>query len=89
MESNNQQLATRLADLGERLDRIERNAPVAAGSVLAKLEQLSERLDRMERGAAVALRPAQPAALRDKRRRQQQDQRRDWSQRQGRPPHLP
>jgi hypothetical protein len=63
MESTSQQLATRLADLGERLDRVERNAPAAAGSVLAKLEQLSERLDRMERGAAVALRPAQPAAL--------------------------
>jgi hypothetical protein len=63
MDSNSQQLATRLADLGERLDRIERNAPAAAGSVLAKLEQLSERLDRIERGAAVALGPAQPAAL--------------------------
>jgi hypothetical protein len=63
IESNNQQLATRLADLGERLDRIERNAPAAAGSVLAKLEQLSERLDRMERGGAVALGQAQPAAL--------------------------
>ena len=63
MESNNQQLAIRFADLSERLDRIERNAPVAAGSVLAKLDQLSERLDRMERGAAVALRPSQSAAL--------------------------
>jgi hypothetical protein len=62
IESNNQQLGTRLADLGERLDRIERNLPVAAGSLLAKLEQLSERLDRMERGAAVALRPPQPAS---------------------------
>jgi hypothetical protein len=61
IESNNQQLGTRLADLGERLDRIERNLPVAAGSLLAKLEQLSERLDRMERGGAFALGPAQPA----------------------------
>jgi hypothetical protein len=61
METNSQQLATRLADLGERLDRIQRNAPAAAGSVLAKLEQLSERLDRMERGGAFALGPAQPA----------------------------
>src|SRR5688572_3180103 len=32
MESSSQQLSTRLADLGERLDRIERNAPAAAGS---------------------------------------------------------
>ena len=63
IESNNQQLATRLADLGERLDRIERNAPVAAGSVVTKLEQLSERFDRIERGAAVALSPPQPTAL--------------------------
>src|SRR3954451_17008139 len=63
MESYNQQLAPKFADLSERLDRIERNAPVAAGSVMAKLEQLSERLDRMEREAAVALRPTQPAAL--------------------------
>ena len=62
MESNNQQLATRLAELGERLDRIERGGPMAAGRVLAKLEQLSERLDRIEQGAAVALRPAPPAA---------------------------
>jgi hypothetical protein len=62
MESNSQQLATRLAELSERLDRVERNAPAAAGSVLAKLEQLSERLDRIERGAALALRPATPAA---------------------------
>jgi len=63
MESYNQQLAPKFADLSERLDRIERNTPVAAGSVMAKLEQLSERLDRMEREAAVALRPTQPAAL--------------------------
>jgi hypothetical protein len=62
MESNSQQLATRVADLGERLDRIERGGPIAAGQVLAKLEQLSDHLDRIEHGAAVALKPAPPAA---------------------------
>ena len=62
MESNNHQHATRLADLGERLDRIERGGPIAAGQVLAKLERLSEHLDRIEHGAAVALKPAPPAA---------------------------
>lgn len=62
MESNNHQLATRLADLAERLDRVERGGPVAAGQILAKLEQLSEHLGRMEQGAAVAVRSAPAAA---------------------------
>src|SRR5918995_3016538 len=58
MDSNSQQLAMRLADLGERLDRLERNAPAAAGSVLTKLEQLSERLDRIPTSATPAARSA-------------------------------
>ena len=56
MESNQRQLVTKLQELSERLDRIERNAPAAAtaGLVSNKLEQLNERLDRIERSAVVA-----------------------------------
>ena len=57
MDSNQRQLVTKLEDVGERLDRVERNGPAAAGPVLTKLEQLNERLDRIERSAAVALMP--------------------------------
>jgi hypothetical protein len=54
METNQRQLVTKLQELSERLDRIERNAPGAATAGLAsKLEQLNERLDRIERSAAV------------------------------------
>ena len=55
MESNQRQLVTKLQELSERLDRIERNAPGAAtaGLVSNKLEQLNERLDRIERSASV------------------------------------
>jgi|tagenome__1003787_1003787.scaffolds.fasta_scaffold20686232_1 hypothetical protein len=62
MESNSHQLETRLTDLAERLDRVERGGPIAAGALLAKLDQVSERLGRVEQAAAVALRPAPPAA---------------------------
>jgi hypothetical protein len=62
MESNDHQLTTRLADLAERLDRLERGGPMVAGPVLAKLEQPSVRLDRIEQGAAVAFRLAPSAA---------------------------
>jgi hypothetical protein len=62
MESNTHQLETRLTDLAERLDRVERGGPIAAGAVLAKLDQVSERLGRVEQAAAVALRPAPPPA---------------------------
>jgi hypothetical protein len=61
MESNQRQLMTKLEDLGERLDRVERNG-TAAGPMLTKLEQLNERLDRIEHSAAVALTLAQPSA---------------------------
>src|SRR5215211_2964472 len=60
---NQRQLVTKLEDVGERLDRVERNGPAAAGPVLTKLEQLNERLDRIERSAAVALMPTQAPAL--------------------------
>ena len=63
MDSNQRQLVTKLEDVGERLDRVERNGPAAAGPVLTKLEQLNERLDRIERSAAVALMPTQAPAL--------------------------
>ena len=65
-ESNQRQLVTKLQDLSERLDRIERNAPAAAtgGLVSNKLEQLNERLDRIERSAAVVIAPPpQPPAV--------------------------
>src|SRR3954454_13085499 len=63
MESNQRQLVTKLQELSERLDRIERNAPAAAtaGLVSNKLEQLNERLDRIERSAAVGAPPQAPA----------------------------
>jgi hypothetical protein len=65
-ESNQRQLVTKLQELSERLDRIERNAPAAAtgGLVSNKLEQLNERLDRIERSAAVVMAPPpQPPAV--------------------------
>src|SRR5215207_3506900 len=65
-ESNQRQLVTKLQELNERLDRIERNAPAAAtgGLVSNKLEQLNERLDRIERSAAVVMAPpTQPPAV--------------------------
>jgi hypothetical protein len=65
-ESNQRQLVTKLQELSERLDRIERNAPAAAtgGLVSNKLEQLNERLDRIERSAAVVMAPpTQPPAV--------------------------
>ena len=63
MESNQRQLVTKLQELSERLDRIERNAPGAAtaGLVSNKLEQLNERLDRIERSAVVGAPPQAPA----------------------------
>ena len=62
METNQRQLVTKLQELSERLDRIERNAPAAATAGLAsKLEQLNERLDRIERSAAVVAPPQAPA----------------------------
>ena len=62
MEANQRQLVTKLQELSERLDRIERNAPAAATAGLAsKLEQLNERLDRIERSAAVVAPPQAPA----------------------------
>jgi hypothetical protein len=62
MESNQRQLVTKLQELSERLDRIERNAPAAATAGLAsKLEQLNERLDRIERSAAIVAPPQAPA----------------------------
>jgi hypothetical protein len=63
MESNQRQLVTKLQELSERLDRIERNAPAAAtaGLVSNKLEQLNERLDRIERSAVVGAPPQAPA----------------------------
>ena len=65
-ESNQRQLVTKLQELSERLDRIERSAPAAAtgGLVSNKLEQLNERLDRIERSAAVVMAPpTQPPAV--------------------------
>jgi hypothetical protein len=65
-ESNQRQLVTKLQELSERLDRIERNAPAAAtgGLVSNKLDQLNERLDRIERSAAVVMAPPpQPPAV--------------------------
>ena len=65
-ESNQRQLVTKLQELSERLDRIERNAPAAAtgGLVSNKLEQLNERLDRIERSTAVVMAPPpQPPAV--------------------------
>jgi hypothetical protein len=62
METNQRQLATKLQELSERLDRIERNAPAAATAGLAsKLEQLNERLDRIERSAAIVAPTQAPA----------------------------
>jgi hypothetical protein len=61
MESNQRQLVTKLEDVSERLERVERNATAPAAPVLRKLEQLNERLDRIERSAAVALPPQAPA----------------------------
>jgi hypothetical protein len=62
METNQRQLVTKLQELSERLDRIERNAPAAATAGLAsKLEQLNERLDRTERSAAIVAPPQAPA----------------------------
>jgi hypothetical protein len=62
METNQRQLVTKLQELSERLDRIERNAPAAATAGLAsKLEQLNERLDRIERSAVVGAPPQAPA----------------------------
>src|SRR3954452_11888437 len=65
MESNQRQLVTKLQELSERLDRIERNAPAAAtaGLVSNKLEQLNGRLDRIERSAAVVMAPPQAPAV--------------------------
>src|SRR5215204_5316068 len=63
MESDQRQLVTKLQEVSERLDRIERNAPAAAtaGLVSNKLEQLNERLDRIERSAVVGAPPQAPA----------------------------
>jgi hypothetical protein len=65
MESNQRQLVTKLQEFGERLERIERNAPAAAtaGLVSNKLEQLNDRLDRIERSAAVVVAPPQAPAV--------------------------
>src|SRR3954468_17548517 len=66
MESDQRQLVTKLQEVSERLDRIERNAPAAAtaGLVSNKLDQLNERLDRIERSAAVVMAPPpQPPAV--------------------------
>src|SRR3954451_6677008 len=65
MESDQRQLVTKLQEVSERLDRIERNAPAAAtaGLVSNKLEQLNGRLDRIERSAAVVMAPPQAPAV--------------------------